>query len=299
MGSFIGHVIPGSFFILFGVWWIIQITRKYLWSLSRKTEPFRATATFPPKLKCQNLDLEALLALSAGIIGMIIELFIANVMVGKSIGVNNGQHATMYFFFSMVGLIGILAPTLRKLLPNIEHFRYLSLALAYTAEALLFKFHLFGRDGMDIMVHTLLLYAVYGCIILTLAEMVRPTQVLLPLGRAFFTVLQGSWFWQTAFILYNPIPGHAEWDHENHHQTMLITCFFTWHMGFIFLFILLCGIGWSCAYKKAGYLDESDLTMDNVATDRGYRHLINHVDDETDMKTMQNGRSVMEEETHA
>ncbi len=283
MGSFPGHVLPGSFFILFGVWWIFQITRKYLWSLSRKGETFRASATFSPRL-CAHFDLEAFLAVLAGVIGMIIEL------QGKSFGISNTQHATMYFFFSLAGLIGLIAPTLKTLVPNMDPFRYLSLALAYTAEALLFKFHLFGRDDLDIMVHTLLLYAIYGCIVFTVAEMTHPTQVLLSLGRAFFTVLQGTWFWQVAFILYNPIPGHStDWDHHDHHHMMLITCYFTWHVGVIFLFILLCMIGWSCVYRGAGYLDESDITMEDININKGYSHLISHADDEKDVTITQNG----------
>ncbi len=283
MGSFAGHVIPGSFFILFGVWWILQITRNYLMSLSRKGEPFKATVTLSPKL-CTYFDLEAFLAVLAGIIGMIIEL------QGKSFGISNTQHATMYFFFSLAGLLGLLAPTLRRLVPNMEQFRYLSLALAYTVEALLFKFHLFGRDNLDIMVHTLLLYAVYGCIIFTIAEMARPTQVLFSLGRAFFTVLQGAWFWQAAFILYNPITDHARWDHGDHHTMMLITCYFTWHMGIIFLLIFSCMLGWSCLYRRIGYLEESDVTMEELTINEGYRHLFSHADDETDLTMIKNGK---------
>ena len=66
---------------------------------------------------------------------------------------------------------------------------------------------------------------------MTLAELIFRKQVLTSLGRAYFTILQGTWFWQVAFILYNPSTDHKEWNHSDHHDIMLTTCIYTWHVG--------------------------------------------------------------------
>ena len=277
MGSFIGHVIPGSFFVLFGAWWTFQICRKYLRSFTKSGESFKCQVTYPPQFKNRNFDLEAVIAISAAVIGMLVELVFACSFRGKPIGVTNMQHATMYFFFGLLGLLGILTPVLKKFFRYIENIRYIALAMAFTVEAVLFKFHLMGRDMMDITIHTLLLYSVYGCIIMTMAELIFRNQVLTSLGRAFFTILQGAWFWQVAFILYNPFTGHTEWNHGDHHQIMLTTCIYTWHIGGVFLFSLGCGIGWACVYKKRGELGDDELTMEPLVN--GYSHLVNNEED--------------------
>ena len=277
MGSFIGHVVPGSFFVLFGAWWTFQICCKYLKSITKSGESFKCQTTYPPLFRTCTLDLEAVVALTAAVIGMLIELVFACSFRGSPIGVTNMQHATMYFFFGLLGLLGILTPVLKKMFPNIEELRYIGLAMAFTVEAILFKFHLMGRDMLDVTIHTLLLYSVYGCIIMTFAEVVFRNQVLTSLGRAYFTILQGTWFWQVAFILYNPFTDHKEWNHGNHEHIMLTTCIYTWHVGAVFLFSLGCGIGWACVYRRRGELGDDELTMEPVAN--GYTHLTNHEDD--------------------
>ena len=284
MGTFIGHVVPGSFFVLFGAWWTFQICRKYLKSFTKQGESFTCQVTYPPSCARCNVDVEAVIAVSAAVIGMLIELVFACSFRGMPIGVSNEQHATMYFFFGLIGVIGLLTPSLRRMFPNIEDIRYVALAMAYTVEAVLFKFHLMGRDMMDTTIHTLLLYSVYGCIIMTLAELTFRKQVLTSLGRAYFTILQGTWFWQVAFILYNPFTDHKEWNHGDHHEIMLTTCIYTWHVGGVFIFSLMCGIGWGIVYKRRGQLEDIELAMELVAN--GYSHLINHEDDQENTTTL-------------
>ena len=179
----------------------------------------------------------------------------------------------------------LLHPKLKTLLPFIEELEYVMIAMALTVEAILFKFHLVERDMLDTTIHVLLVYSIYGCIILILAEMVFRKQVLLALGRAFFMLLQGTWFCQVAFILYSPIPDQSgvyntKWDHDNHEDIMLTTCIFTWHMGGVFLFSLSCGFMWACCYRKSG--DLTELTMEPVAN--GYTHLLHHEDADDEEK---------------
>ena len=308
MGSFIGHVVPGTFFIMFGVWWTLRVWELFLRSLSggrrwgqrgedsesgggTPRHGFSCRATYPPTRVCARcccglrgrrpVDCEAVLAVAASVVGMLIELLPGGAHIGgRHMGVNNMQHATMYFFFGLVGLIGLLTPSLRRLFPNMEDIRFISLAIAFAAEAILFKFHLMGRDAMDITLHTLLVYAIYGCVIMTLLEFKYRNQPLASLGRAFFTILQGTWFWQVGFILYNPFatPGNDGWDHEDHHHIMLTALIYTWHMAAIFIFSLGVAVGWACVLKKRGELEDFELTMEPVSN--GYSHLLSQDQDE-------------------
>ncbi len=55
-----------------------------------------------------------------------------------------------------------------------------------------------------------------ACVVSTLAEMFQPTNVMPALCRVYFTLLQGTWFYQIAFILY--APSHNKWDEDDHTQ---------------------------------------------------------------------------------
>ena len=91
--------------------------------------------------------------------------------------------------------------------------------MAYLVEGLLFSFHLMGRDMIDTSLHTLLVYTCYACAVITLLELHFRNQVLASLGRGFCTLLQGTWFIQTAFILYSPFKS-TPWNSEGNAHDM-------------------------------------------------------------------------------
>ena len=62
----------------------------------------------------------------------------------------------MYLFFGLTGLVGVLAPILKKKLPDVENFKFLLLLMAYIMEAIFFKSHLFGGNKMDRYLHAFL-----------------------------------------------------------------------------------------------------------------------------------------------
>ena len=236
-------------------------------------------------------DVEAVVGCIMCGIGILVELVLAPAIRGHGVmGMNNMQHGTMYFFFGLVCVISLVSARFR-ILPNSEDILYISLALAYITEATLFKFHLFGRQDVDILLHTLLLYTMYGAIVSTLLEMVYRHNMLLAQSRAFFTILQGTWFWQAGFYLYNPFRGDA-WggpfdSHDateampmpKHKLMMFITCSFAWHMGAIFILVLVIGavIGWR--YKRRGDIDPTCLSPNRYLSRAGYSQL-GHNDEE-------------------
>ena len=64
-----------------------------------------------------------------------------------------------------------------------------------------------------------MLYVVLASAVAAAAEGIWRQNVLPALGRAFFVLLQGTWFFQISFILYPPQgwPGH-HWDLKSYRQ---------------------------------------------------------------------------------
>lgn len=60
----------------------------------------------------------------------------------------------------------------------------------------LFLYHLHGRSMLDVTVHQLLLYAVFGQALIAFMEVFHRGNIILELLRCALTILQGSWFWQ-------------------------------------------------------------------------------------------------------
>ena len=261
MGGFKGHVLPGVLFILFGIWWTIQIWRKYLKTFQKRKDTFQCQVLYPPKLRRCGINVEALLLLTSGAIGILGELYLGAAYIGSVIRTRNIQHSVMYAFFILPGLFELIRPILkRRLLPNADDISYLSLAMAYFMEVMLFSFHLMGRDVIDTTFHTLLVHTIHICTILSLAEMLFRNQILPAFGRALFTTLQGTWFIQIAFILYSPYDDHVPWDPEDHRNVMLIACIYALHLGAVFLFSVMCGCIINCWTRK-GKTDEEDAEL--------------------------------------
>ena len=280
MGSFAGHVLPGVLFLLLGVWWTIQIFRRFYKSLckginSGKYPGYYGTATFPLGFRRCSVDLESYVMLFSCALGLLVET-IGALIRAHHIGTNNIQHATMYFFFGMVPLSAVLLPKL-KVIPRCDDVVYFMLCLSFVVEGLLFKFHLFGRDDLDVVMHTLLVYTIFACATVTLLEVTHRHSIWPPLARAFFTCLQGTWFCQVAFILYPPLTnpwGHHQPEQnssDTHGSVMFITCVYAWHMAVISILMIICSLCIGCFYRKKGWIDEEALM------DRHYAHRVENM----------------------
>lgn len=246
MGSFGGHALPGSFFIVFGIWWTFQIFNRYF-TCKRKNIKFTATPTFPCSCLCGRFGrwpIEPCVKIFFTAVGGSIEVITGydfKERVFNTLG--NGQHATMFFFYGLTGVMDILVHFKTNVPEDVD---YVSFALAIAIEGLLFNFHLHGRAPLNTLVHVLLIYTIFANFIAVIVEMRYRHNVLAPLMRTYFLFLQGMWFWQVAFILFNPSPNAIPWDPEDHEQMMVATMIFAWHCGIVFLVMLGIGgfVGW-------------------------------------------------------
>jgi hypothetical protein len=206
MGTLMGHILPGTFFAIFAIWWGFCIAIKHFHSChstkkSRKPIPYRATTTFScsccPSLR--EIPFESylkLICVSIGILGEAVTGLKHNyddTLKRKTwtfVEVN-AQHITMFFSFAIASLIEIFVHAKYNLPQGIE---FLGNIFAFGVEAFLFHFHLHGRDDIDIHVHTLLVYNISFCILAGVWEFNRPNQILASYCRIAATFLQGAWY---------------------------------------------------------------------------------------------------------
>lgn len=129
----------------------------------------------------------------------------------------NWQHSTMYLFFGLAGIVCLVVHTTDVAPLALDR---LMLAIAFfnqgekhtlpahssdllrckfvlpTLPGFLFLYHLHGRTMLDVHVHQLLLYAVFGSAAVAFLEVFHRGNILMEMLRCVFTMLQGSWFWQ-------------------------------------------------------------------------------------------------------
>ncbi|KAH8030948.1 hypothetical protein HPB51_012416 [Rhipicephalus microplus] len=201
---------------------------------------------------------------SIGVMGEVAKAF----EHGHFTEMGNAQHVSMYLFYLLSGLVDVMT---NCGFPFPPHTDYVTLLLAVTVEGLLFYFHLHGRPHLDVLVHTLLVYTVAAEAACIIAEMCRPRSVFASLGRAYFCLLQATWFWQVGFILYSPLPAHPAWDVHSHMDMMLAASVFTWHMMALLLYIGALGFVACAAYRMCGRCSDDASAGAQEAGDSGYK----------------------------
>jgi len=104
MGTFGGHALPGGFFIVFAVWWTVQMFRRYFASRTKTGIPFKSSVTYPVDFICcgptwlRRWEWEGFFKVFFTLVGFLGEVITAT-EDGRFVHLGNGQHATMFFFF--------------------------------------------------------------------------------------------------------------------------------------------------------------------------------------------------------
>ena len=200
MGTFEGHVIPGSFFVVLSLSYLADTLNAYF-RPEHKEAQFQSRVLLYVTCCQRQIALTAWFFVITSAVGIATEVMPFDFSAG--LGDANKQHVTMYASFGIIGLLALVMDLLPPL-PQRRQLEYISLVMALVVEAILFKFHLEGRNSADVAVHTLLLYTIYATVIVTLLELWLENSLMLALGRSYLTMLQGTWFIQQGFILYDP-----------------------------------------------------------------------------------------------
>jgi hypothetical protein len=236
MGTLGGHILPGSFFIIFGIWWSFITAIRF--TVSKNKSPFKknsligykGTATMPciclPSKRMRTAPIESILKIFFGSVGLLGEV-ITGISYSESpkpdlsnmnmmshthehlhrrdlnsnvpslpvksiqIAYNNLQHITMYSIFILGAIVEVLIYQKFNLPARLD---YILGIIAFTIEAFIFYSHSKGHEGLEMHVHTLLVFAIFGCIVMAVLETYKPNEIMFTYGRTMFTILQGKHF---------------------------------------------------------------------------------------------------------
>ncbi|XP_015994775.2 transmembrane protein 45B [Rousettus aegyptiacus] len=220
MANFKGHALPGSFFLIVGLWWSVKYPLKYFHQKRKRSQYY------------QRLEIiEAAIRTLFSIIGILAEQFVPDgphvhlYSENHWIKLMNWQHSTMYLFFAISGVIDMLTYLNTHVPLGVDR---LVMAVATFNEGFLFYHHVHNRPPLDQYIHSLLLCAVFGGTLSIFLEVIFRDNIVLELFRTSLTILQGTWFWQIGFVLFPPF-GAPKWDQKDDSNIMFITMCFCWH----------------------------------------------------------------------
>eukprot|EP00794_Sanderia_malayensis_P009839 gene9839-10849_t len=249
-GNVSGHVAPGSMFILIGIWWLYNVVRwivldgnmadKLSYSSRVWYDAPRSLnrCRFPP---CSSsIPLEPTVIIFLGLLGTLIELTGAHWKLFangdfKDDSMNNFSHATMYAFFILSGIVNILVHRDAIKGKSLSRLSHVMLAFAFFIEGFLFYFHLEGRSGLDSHAHSLIYSLCFVISFIIILESCNSSPIL-GLARCFCTIVQGTWFYQVAFMLHGPNP----WSPKSKPATMFVPIAFAWHCLAVLVGIIIC-----------------------------------------------------------
>jgi len=267
MGSYGGHVLPGTCFMIMGFWTPIQ-TMLANYCKNRNENAFKRT--------------DSIVIMFLASVGIFVELFWPfhnNPPYGHLYepGTDhfwmpmNWQHFTMYLFFDFYGFCRYLQNSGYQMVKGVDR---LAGALAFGVEGYLFYNHVHGRSPLDTKIHLLItLVCVSTALVWTITFFMENKRkiFILDIIISILVFAQGTWFWHVAIILYGKHPwvgspaldehmhdSHmneeeehvaedAEHDHEHEHDqmgvdmgehmddehinTMFAVLFFAWHIA--------------------------------------------------------------------
>lgn len=296
MGSYAGHVLPGSFFLVFSLWWWLNAMRLVAISQAKTTKKrrrqtdngssdlrlrsgfeFESTTWFLLRWpRClQRIPLEPIAKILATMVGIFAELSKGDWMLinknGDFVHLNNFSHATMFFIFLFSAFVEILA--FYKVIHVPAGTEHLFLSVAFFMVGLLFYHHIDDRPVLDQKVHILLYTTAFTLAAVLLLEAWQRNSFLLLMVRIVLLIVQGTWFLQAAHILHGTKP----WE-DSLSNRAFVALLFCWHlMGALFLvlvslllvaaYVRLCG---QCEPVDPGSAEllDSLMELENTSKER-------------------------------
>ena len=262
MGSFNGHALPGTFFICFSIWWTVNQVNRY-YKCHGQNQVFRSTPIYP--FSCGRFKFplfEPVLKLCMVLTGIIGEMYEGYSSSDKKfIATGNIQHLTMYLAVAINCVVDILVYYKTPMPRDID---YAVLILLLGVEGFEFNFHLHGRHELDIHVHTLLIYAIIMNILGVILEMKYRNSLLAALTRSYGFFVQGTWFYQIGFTLYNPLSKGINWKKDETLHITMVTVYFVIHCQVIFLIMIGINSAVVCYHRcrsKRNKIDNNDFKM--------------------------------------
>ncbi|XP_041456835.1 transmembrane protein 45B-like [Lytechinus variegatus] len=263
MGSFLGHVANGMFFMGYAIIWMVH--HAYLIQTSSGRLLRHDPSAKSKRRPIQRLPIIGMIVMLLCSVGLIIGENVHPVMKWRFVNETgvwiNGivwQHCTMALFFGLYSVVNLLKHTC---LPSAAKYEMLFAALAFFVEGFVFLLHTIlikEHSTLSHIVHYLLQIPIWISFFVSLSEaFVKNHHLKLAYIRTVCTLQQGTWFVQMAFILYINQWGDGESDH------VYSTLFFSWHI-FMNLIILIIVYNVTALIVRRCY--SSTLGNDSVYT---------------------------------
>jgi hypothetical protein len=253
-GSLGGHLLPGTYFILVGLWWGFVLAINQIRPRLKNQNRRLSFAMYYP-FACQNNQppVESLLKLVSLSVPMIMETRSGINFSSDTertlrtfyFDLGNLQHVTVYMIFMLGSAVELFIHYAEFLPDRMDLF---SGAAAYFIEFFLLYSHNHGKPPLEIHVHSILYTTIFGCFLFTMLELIdeeRRFGSCFVYGRCFLTILQGTWLYQIGFMFYPPTAKWRYWDLSERGMRDLdstvpgIAIAFAWHAIFALLLLLL------------------------------------------------------------
>ncbi|XP_042327699.1 transmembrane protein 45B-like [Sceloporus undulatus] len=279
MGSFLGHTLSGSLFLLLG----------FLWSIKHPLRFFSLKSKYAVRVE-KYIDYMELLEWGGMIvfcfIGFLLEQFLPegphfhlyNKENHKWVLLNIWQHATMHIMFMFAGIAGVLVRCKFQVPLGMDYFLF---SLALFIEGLLFYTHTDRLSSLDQYIHYIGIIPIWCGALCSLFEVWLRNNPILEQIRTSMFITQGTWMWQIGFVLY-PRWGDPHWDHNDPATRMFMAMSYSWHFVGVTLFLaIMYGIVyWIFRRQKVslGYTEMEILEFSNENT-KTYTFLVDGSND--------------------
>nr|CAH8842298.1 unnamed protein product [Trichobilharzia regenti] len=238
MGTFAGHVFPGSVFIFFGLWSVWNIAEKF--SRRKRYELNRSRESIPlfiNRISFPIVRKTSILKILCCVIVLCEEVQLGFKKDWTDVDPHSAQHVSMISLFGVSGVaeVCILYGVLKIPVQSEYFFTFMALL----GEFFLFMFHLHGRSPLDVYIHLLLAGMVALGVVLLLCELIAPHQPVYGIMRSWTYLMQGTWFWQIAATLYPTSSWMPIWNHSAPQSLASAANSFAYHMVANFFAIIL------------------------------------------------------------
>lgn len=247
-GTVIGHVIPGSFFVGFGLFFLILATRR----LSKADSVGEFCETHVPEKDLGLMKRIGILVIVCTVIGILVEGIGGMFTWGRFF--SNMQHITLYTLFLFSGIVGLMEAV--QWLPP-DSFRA-GVAFALFSEALIWHEHsLMKMNFVDQQIHALASISCLGSGVCMAFSIVRPNNLAAYIASFLFMLWHGLWLNAAAVN----IAAEVHWNDEH-----MVSYFI---LEGVFLGCITAVVG-ACIYRKHAKGDDyQPVQFKNIDDDEG------------------------------
>ncbi|KAF8695070.1 hypothetical protein HU200_037678 [Digitaria exilis] len=207
MGTLGGHVAPGAFFFLIGLWQLFGHTRLFLLQRSSYVAP----VWFPVRGRGRGIrHIELVMIIVGSVISISMELFIVQAKhqpldddgTIPSVHLHNFEHASISLAWLVFAAATIHMDRART--PMRDAVSQLVAAAAFAQQLLIFHFHSADHTGVQGQYHRLLELVIAVTLATSLLLIPHQRSIVLSLVRSASLVFQGVWFAVMGVMMWTP-----------------------------------------------------------------------------------------------